>query len=77
MSFGHLSNCKDVTLSDSVDVGVQVLAFTCNVGGTLSFLDMFGNTHSMVVTAGVVYPFSIKRFRVTGTTGVTGVLAWY
>lgn len=73
--YNALRSPRAITLSDSVDAG-PMLAFTCTVGGTLSFDALDGNTYSMNVVAGTVYPIAVKRFRVTGTTGVGGVLAW-
>lgn len=67
------SDSNEFTLTDSTggDARQQAAAyargFHANIAGTLSVVDLNGNTASLVVTAGALYPYKVKKFRVTGT----------
>jgi hypothetical protein len=68
-----------VVTSDSTDqiVGGNALGFIAGATGTLTYIDPTGQTCLLsVVTAGVVYPISVKRFKATGTSA-TGLVALF
>jgi hypothetical protein len=47
-----------------------------NVAGAVKVSDMYGNTPTLTVTAGVPIPYAVKRVWATGTTA-TGLFALY
>lgn len=76
-------NAVPVTLNDGVDFTMDTLAggienpraFICGQAGTLSIMNANGTIVGIPVLAGIVYPIVAKRFRTTGTSGVTTVVA--
>ena len=71
-----------ITLSDATIYGgagntAIYDAFMVTVTGTLSIVDLGGNTTTLMPTAGVVYYIQATQYKTTGTTatGVVG-LRW-
>lgn len=66
-----------VTTSDTVDLpNGACRGMHCNAAGNIKFTDLYGNSVTLTVTAGVPIPYAAKRIWSTGTTA-TGIFALY
>jgi hypothetical protein len=65
----------DALESNTVDLAIPVRGFMVNTAGNVVLNDRNGNTFTLTVAAGVVYPIAIFRIWATGTTasGITGL----
>lgn len=76
-------NAEAKTLDDNTDVIIATLkggntfprAFIADADGVLSIVNGNGQVVAITVIKGLIYPIVAKRYRSTGTTGVSGVVA--
>lgn len=64
-----------ITPNDSTDIAMA-RGFHCNVAGNVKVTTASGNEVTLTVTAGVPYPYAVKRIWSTGTTA-TGIFGLY
>ncbi|MNH04762.1 hypothetical protein D3C79_640680 [compost metagenome] len=60
-----------VTPSDTTDLATPAIAIAVEVSGALSVVKLDGTTElipAVLLPAGVILPFPVKRIRATGTT---------
>lgn len=75
-AFYPASNVFSVTPSDSADFTRPTTAIMANVAGDISVVTVGGDTATLTVLAGVMYPIRCVRVNSTGTTA-TGITGFY
>ncbi|MFV2051283.1 spike base protein, RCAP_Rcc01079 family [Aliiroseovarius sp. YM-037] len=72
---GPATDLVPVTPSDSVDFADTAIALFIETGGTLSFVSVAGQSRTVTVGDGMIFPVGVSRVNATGTTA-TGIHAF-